>query len=109
MSTAGSEVAGSTSTATSMDEFLTEFGFNFGPLPSPDASKEEQEAFDLALTSDPSNTTQAAIDKDSTKSDNGPEESKHNKGTPKKSDNDDDDDMQPTPRGMDPNDLNPHP
>ena len=43
------------------------------------------------------------------KSDNGSEESEHNKSTPKKSDNDDDDDMQPTPRGMDPNDLNPHP
>ncbi len=91
-----------------MDEFLTEFGFNFGPLPSPDASKEEQEAFDLVLTRDPSNTTQAAIDKDSTKSDNESEESKHNKGTPQK-DKDDDGYNNPTPRGMDRNELNPHP
>ncbi len=82
---------------------------NYGPLPSPDASKEEQEAFDLALTSESSNTAQAATDQDSTKSDNESEESKHNKSTPKKSDDDDDDDTQPTPRGMDRNDLNPHP
>lgn len=92
-----------------IDEFLTDFGFNYGPLPSPDASKEEQEAFDLALTSESSNTAQAATDQDSTKSDNGSEESKHNESTPKKSDDNNDDDTQPTPRGMDPNDLNPHP
>ena len=92
-----------------IDEFLTEFGFTFGPLPSPNASKEEVRSFELALADGSSNTAQAATDQDSTKSDNGSEESKHNKGTPKKSDNDDDDDTQPTPRGMDPNDLNPHP
>ena len=89
-----------------MDELLTEFGFTFGPLPSPDASKEEQEAFDLALTSDPSNTAEAITDQDSTKTNNGSEESKANESTPQK-DKDDDEDNNPIPKGMSPQDLNP--
>ena len=89
-----------------IDEFLTEFGFTFGPLPSPDVSKEEQEAFDLALASDPSNTAEATTNQNATKTDNGSEEAKPNESTPQKG-KDDDEDNNPTPGGMNPQDLNP--
>ena len=89
-----------------VNDLLAEFGFNFGPLPSPDATKEEQEEFDLALNSP--NTAETATNQTTTEVDNGSDETKHNESTPQK-DKDDDGYNNPTPRGMDPNELNPHP
>merc|ERR1712083_63603 len=91
-----------------MEEFLAEFGFTHGPLPSPDASKEEQEAFDLTLASNSSNTAETAANQTATKVDNESDETKHNKSTPQK-DKDDDEYNNPTPRGYDPKELDPHP
>ena len=54
-----------------IDDLLADFDFNFGPLPSPDASNEEQEAFDLALAADSSNTAEAATNQTATEIDNG--------------------------------------
>ena len=87
-----------------VNDLLAEFGFNFGPLPSPVASKEEQEEFDLALNSP--NTAETAANQTTTKVDNGSDETKHNESTPQKG-KDDDEDNNPIPKGMSPQDLNP--
>jgi len=89
-----------------IDDFLSDFDFPFGPLPSPDASNEEQKSFDLALASDLLNTAEATANQNATETNNESEEATHNESTPKKP-GDDDDDTSPTPRGWDPSRLTP--